>query len=179
MKVEVKNKSSLKTIIFNIVNVLLLIAILFFINRIPKLALEAKSLNSELIVAQESSGVAILKSDIERNLEKIESIESSFTNESKFLEFISEIENVRAGGILTEFNFPVANPVVDSTGNPGFPIAFALRGSQNDVNNEVSRLFGLDYVLRPTNLSIEIAPEGDIITLRMGTFLYINEEFKN
>lgn len=173
-----KGGNKLKNVIFNVVNVVLLVILFFILNNIPKVATTVKQLRSESIVAQEEADISILSSELKRYQEKIDEVNSKFTNEDKFINFLQEVENIKRDGVLGEFSFPVSQTVKDSNGNFGFPVSFVFQGSQEQINSEVLRLLNLDFLIKPINVEVEVSSGSEIITLRMGSFLYVNEEFK-
>lgn len=169
----------IKVIIINIVNVILFFSLVFILNKLPQTAREVKKARSESIVVQEVSEIAVLSSEIEKNKGNIEKIDAVFATENGFLEFISSVEAIQADGILSDFVFPVSQPIPDSTGNIGFPVSLIFRGNQTDVNREVERFLLLPFLTKTLNANIELSPGSEDIILRMGVFLYINEEFKS
>ena len=60
-----KNKRSfIKIIIFNSINLVLVIALLYMINKIPDLASKVKMLRSEQVAAEETQSVGVIVSEV-------------------------------------------------------------------------------------------------------------------
>jgi len=172
-----KSKLFLKIIALNIVNALLLIAILYFIQELPKIAGKVKELRSAVIVAQETADAAVLSSEIERNSEKINTLKALFLDAGGFSDFLTRLGIIRSEGVLTEFDFPGGTPTVNAAGKSVLSLALTFRGSQDQVNDALSKILLLPVLIEPG--SVELEGNKEAMILRFGGFLYVDEYFAN
>lgn len=172
------NRAKLKIIAFNVVNAILIVLTIVILNRLPLESEKIKELRSQSIQAQGASDVEVLKSEIEKNSEQINALRSIFVNDENFVDFISKIDSLKADGTIVEFVFPVSNPVVDKDKNLGFPVNLVLKGSEEAVNNSLTSVLSLHYILKPINLEISISDENEVL-LKYAGFLIVDESLNS
>jgi len=170
------NRIKLKIIVLNVVNLLLLFSLFFILSRLPKKAEEVKQLRSKSFATQNESDAGVLKAELEKNQQTLDSIAQVFVDENRFLSFYSSISVLQQTGVISNLNLPVTSPVLDSNKNRGLPVSMIIKGSQAQVNEVLSFLNRLPYILRPVNVDMDVSLEKEI-TLRYGGFLYTDENF--
>lgn len=177
--VQKANKRDItKIVVFNVVNVILVVIILFLVGRLPGEAEKVKNLRSEEIAAQESSSIGVLTSELEKNSSKIQELKDVFVDENQFISFVTSIESIRSQGILSDVTFPVVNPVKDGSGHLGLPVSIVARGNQDQLNLAIEEVLNLPFLLRPVNVNLEVVNQTEqTYILRLGLFLYVDEEF--
>ena len=165
-----------KLIIFNIINVILLASLGFMLQKLPKDAEKVKELRSASVASHAESDIGILQAELDKNRENINKISEIFVDDSKFLSFISSVDQLKASGLISNFSLPVTKPVADSNKNLGLPVSMTFSGTQEQVNQALIEVHTLPFILKPVNLDIDVVPEGNIV-VRFGGFLYTHEEF--
>lgn len=173
-----KKKSSKihkKIIVLNFINVVLLVSIFYFLNKVTLLAKDIKELRSEQIVAQETTDAAVIATELERNSAHIGELEYLFLSQEGFLEFLDEVDAIAANGNVSEFDFPVRSSV-DRQKRRGMPILIAFEGTQAQVNESLSRFWTLPFLYKITN--VELEGNSANMSLRLGIFLIVNENFE-
>jgi len=176
-KGKVQRRFRKKIIAINVVNVILVIASIYYLRKMPNQAEKVKELRSAKLATEESSDVVILESDIEKNKEKIEIIEKVFVNDEGFLELLTSIDQLKLEGTVTDFSFPVTRPIADSTKNIGLPMSLTFRGNLEQINNGLAKVLSLPFLIRPVNVEVATPENSESLTVKFGGFLYTNENF--
>lgn len=169
-------RTKVKIIIFNIINLVLLVSLGFLLQKLPRDAEKVKELRSAQVVSHSENDIGVLQAELDKNKENIESISEVFVDDEKFLGFITSIDQLEASGVISNFSLPVTKPVLDSNKNLGLPVSMTFSGSLDQVNQAFAEVDKLPYILKPVNIDIDVLPDGRR-TVRFGGFLYTNENF--
>lgn len=169
-----KNHVKAKIIALNVINLLLIAATFFVLSRFTQISQEIKKLRSENILAQEVSDVAVIKSDLSKSEDSIQSLKSVFVDDSGFIDFVSRVDALKNQGVVVDFTFPGGKPVRDKDKSFGFPVAITFQGSQEEVDNALKTVESLPYVLKPANVEVSFTAEGQTV-LKYGAFLVVDE----
>ena len=170
LPVKKKNHTRTKIVVFNIINIFLIGAIFYLLNRFTPLALEIQELRANAILAQETSDIAVLESDLERYEDEVRELRDVFITENNYINFISSVEQIKTDEVITVFT-PSGNTTTDKDRDVGFTIIFELRGSQEQVGNKLNQIQNLPYIIKPINFEISFTEEGLVVLRYVGLLL--------
>lgn len=177
--IERKKKASsrilLKIIVINVVSGLLIIAIFVLLNKLSDLGEALKEIRSERFVSQGESEVAVLQSEIEKNREKIERLESLYLDKSSFADFIGVLNTLQTEGVITRIILSGEDPILNSKKQLGYPINLVLEGTEEQINTGLERIYAQPVLFSTINSEIEIGAERAV--LRLNIFLLTDEQF--
>ena len=167
-------KVVLRIIVFNVVNVFLVVLILTLIGGLSRKANELKILKNEKILTQEMTDVAVLRADLNNWAVEIEKIKSVFVDEDNFLKFLDAKDQLQASGIVTDFS--VSDKVVkDGNGNKGYALLIEFKGGVENVRRGLETLEKMPFLMRTASLDISILREENQVRVKYIGFLYVNE----
>jgi len=167
-------KVVLRIIVFNAVNVLLVVLTLVLISGLSRKANELKILKNENVLAQEMTDVAVLRADLNNRMEEIAKIKSVFVDEDSFLKFLDAKDQLQASGIVTDFS--VSDKVVkDGSGNRGYALLIEFKGGIEDVRQGLLTLEKMPFLMRTASLDISMLREENQVRVKYVGFLYVNE----
>jgi hypothetical protein len=164
----------LKVIAVNVVNLVLIAAIFYFLGNMDSQAEKIKELRSASIIARETSDVAIIKSDIDKTADKIDRLKDLYVDDNRFGDFIQQVNAIKGEGVITQFDFP-GGAVVTEGKLRGYPLLLVFQGTKEAVNNALSRVMTLPYLLSPESVEVELNPES--VTVSFGALILVNENF--
>lgn len=173
---KVLTRTKIKIVVFNIINVTLIVLLFVILQKLPQDAQKVKDLRSQASATSQESDEGILESELENNKESIAKLDSLFIDDNRFLEFINSITLIEEQGIITDFNIPVSSPIIDASKNYGLPVSLVFTGTVDSVNSSLTQVFSLPFLIRPVNINMDVSPENSLV-LRMSGFLYTNESF--
>ena len=173
---KIIKRTRLKIIVLSVVNIILVGLTLVILGKLSPLSEHIKELRGESILAQETSDVAVLKSEIEKYSENVNKLKEIFADEEGFIRFVSKLDSLKAEGTIVEFVFPSSKPVIDKEKNLGFPVSLKFQGSAEAVNTSLTAVMSLPYILKPVNVELAISSENEIV-LEFDGFLIVNESF--
>lgn len=166
-----------KDLILGAVNLVTLVLLIIILLRFPDRADELRALRVEDL--RNRSNVTHEFTQIENNKGKSQELEGLFVNESGVVEFVGDVEAIRAeGGSYRGISFASQQAVEDKSGNLGLPIVIELAGSWAAIDSDLQKIDQLPYLFRPVLVDIEPSEtEEGVIVFKYGIFLYVNDEF--
>lgn len=172
---RLKSKIIVRSIILNVFSIILIVVTLSLAKTLDGGAAKVSRLRSDKALAQESSEFAILQLEANRSKEAVEEIRSRFVGESGLLDFIGSFDVLRDQGVLTSFSFSSNKSVTDKTKNLGLPFVVEAVGDQAQIDNALSSVHGLPFLLRPVNIDIARSSADGLLSVRYGLVVYVNE----
>ena len=106
--------------------------------------------------------------------EKITRLQTIFPNDTGIVNFVKEIEKLKAGGIVRGISFVSQEAVRDKTKALGIPFVIELEGSWADIDATLTTIQKLPYLFRAVTVETNINEEG-IVNYKYGGFLYVDE----
>lgn len=164
-------KLYIKIIIVNIVDVLLIATTIFFLTKLPAIAIEISKVHGQALAGEQSSEGAVIKADLDNNKEKIEELSDLFLDDTGLVNFNEEVAKLKAAGVVTDASFVSTTPVTDATLARGLPILFKASGTKEQVNNAVKEITNLPALIRPVTVKLTTGETG--WSLEYGVFVYI------
>lgn len=168
-------RTKYKIIIFNIINIVLFVSLVFILRRLPTTAENVKQLRSEVASSQGESDVGILHSELDRNSEVIQRLKSEFIDDSGFLRLVALLSELQQNGVIRNYNLPVTNPVTDLTKNKGLPVSVEFVGTQEQVNQSLSLFKELPFMIK--DVKVVVTKQEESITVQYSGFIYTDEGF--
>jgi hypothetical protein len=171
----------------------LFISLLSTIGKLPITASEIKELNTDRSAVSDE-----VISELEQQLvvakPKADTIREYFPDESGVVDFIGEIDKLKAQGIIDSFTFASGEAVNDKTKSKALPFLVEVSGDKSKVSRAVESLQGLPYMIRAVNVEIvtlevtETEDEegntvqvpdtsGNNLKLKYGGLIYVDEDF--
>lgn len=163
-----------RVIVMNVINAGLITATVVILGRLPERASVLKGLRHERMLASEIIDVAVIKTEIAGNQEKIDKLESLFVSEAEILGFYREMDQLKRDGVITDYR-PVSDNVVKEKKNVGLPILVEMTGDVHQIDFGLKRVQSLPYLLRPVRFELERQEEG-LFKVNYGGFLYVSKE---
>lgn len=167
-----------KDIVIGTLNVIFLVGLFFLLSKIPANAKKLQVLNQNAFVVSTVTEEQLQQFDLEDNKENIEKIKAIFPDEDGVLDFVSEIEKLQDEGTVIGYSFVSKDPVSDKTKVQGFPVVIDMRGTWEDIGDDIQKIQKLPYLFRPVNIEALEDPEDNIVEFSYGGFIYVDESFK-
>lgn len=176
--VEVRNKKDnskilVKIIVFNVVNLILVASLFYLIGKMPKLAADLKETKSATYAKEGVNDAAILRSEIEKNQDKIDALMDLTVDEVGLVEFVQEIRNIKNEGLITDLVFTDQGAIRNSKKELGYPISFVFQGTREQINRGLERLYSLPVLYKISGAELEGTAES--ATYKLDIFLLIDE----
>jgi len=162
-----------KVIIFNAINLLIVVCIFLLIRDLPFKATELKTLRTQKINLTEQSELMVASAEIDKNQQKIDEIKARFIEEKGILSFISDVDKLKDFGSVGKFPIISNESTKDQTKNSGLPVSIEFRGDINRINSALQNLQSLPYLIRPIQFELEYFADPGEYGLKYGGFLYI------
>ncbi|OGM28301.1 hypothetical protein A2801_02485 [Candidatus Woesebacteria bacterium RIFCSPHIGHO2_01_FULL_41_10] len=172
------SREVLKTIIFNVMNLIVVGVLVFLLTRLPQMADNLKKTRSENLLQRETADIAVLKSDIERARARVEDIDAYFANDEELIAFVAEMDTLRATGVVTGFSFLGNEPIDDKSGNKGLPINIVFVGSIEQINSALRQIESLPYFIKAVDIELERNQSEEIgisYEMRYGGLIYVGQ----
>lgn len=157
-----------------LLNVLAIGATIFFIISLSNKANELKRIKNEILDADKISSADIVDLELKSNLLKSNALLSLFPDESGLVRFISEIEQGKARGVITDFYFANQDAVRDKTGNFGVPFVLQIEGTWEQIDQELQDLQKRDFIIRTITFAVD-ARDSSKIRMDYGGFIYVDD----
>ncbi len=165
------SKLFIKIVIVNVISFLVFLALIMLLRDLPNVATAVKKANGATQVAEHSVDSAVLQSEVDKYADKTKVIESALMGDQTVITFVSLMDQIKAKGILTQYDFPINQEVTDKTGLYGLPVIATVVGTKQQVSETLISITNTPLLVRPVTLSITIDPTG-IYTAKYGVFLY-------
>lgn len=162
----------LKAIAVNGLNFLVFIGIFLLVRELPKKAQEVKTVLTEVQASQQAADTAVLKSEIEKSRDKIDTLTKLFSGDQTVISFVSDMDELKAAGVISEYEFPITALITDKSGIKGLPVAITAKGSKEAVNIALQKISSLKTLVKPITLSMTISESGEYVA-KFGGFLYV------
>ncbi|KKQ45938.1 MAG: hypothetical protein US62_C0007G0013 [Candidatus Woesebacteria bacterium GW2011_GWA1_37_8] len=175
---EVNGKPySVRDVVLGVVNVVAIALLFFILTKIPAKVEEYKKLNLEIQKYSEKPEVG--RFQIEQNKEKYEKLNSAFLIETKIVNFVNAIEEIKTeGSSISKITFTNESAVKDKTGNLGYPLIIDLTGTWEAISLDLEKIDRLPYLFRVVRVESEKLVD-NVILLKYGGVLYVEDTGKN
>lgn len=164
---------SSKDIILGIINLVTIVFLIIILARFPKKALDLKALRNESLI--EGPKVTFENTEIGTYKEKANALNGLFLEESGVVDFVSEIEKIRAKGrSIVKVTFTSQKAIQDRTQNFGVPIVIEMKGTWESIGQDLEDIEKLPFLFR--SATIEILPleeDTSVVSFKYGVLLYV------
>lgn len=164
----------LKDVFLAVVNIIFVAAMMVILGRLPNRANEFRQFRNSAQLATAKSEVDIAEFEIEEASQEAQVLKDLYPNESGLANFASEMDQLKAEGLITSFSFASEQPVRDKTGYYGVPIIVRLTGSWEQISQGLARIEKLPFLFRAVSIETSVV-EGNLIEFKYGAFLYVDE----
>jgi len=174
---SVEKPYSVRDVVLGVINVLAILLLFFILSKIPAKVEEYKKLNLDIQKYSEKPQTGQLQ--IEHNKEKFEKLSSVFLTETKIVNFVNSIEEIKKeDSSISKITFTNESAVKDKTGNSGYPLIIELTGTWEAISADLEKIDKLPYLFRVVRVESEKSLEG-VITVKYGGVLYVKDTGKN
>src|SRR3989344_3239271 len=150
---------SSKDVILGIINLISIGLLIFILFQFPKKAEELRKLRTEEFLNE--SSVAFEFTEVEKSLEKANTLQGLFLEESGF----------------KKVAFASQQSVKDRTGNFGIPVVIELTGTWEAIDRDLQKIDKLPFLFRAANISIEPSEtDPGVLVFKYGLFLYVDDK---
>jgi hypothetical protein len=104
----------------------------------------------------------------------VEDLNGLFVDDEGFFSFVASMDEIRAEGVLTELSFP-GNVTTGRSRHRGQPINMVFVGDQVQINDALSKVLGVPFLLEPVNAELEAG--GEQMVFRFGVLLLVDDDF--
>ena len=163
-----------RDIILAAVNIVTFVILALLLVRLPKEAQELKKLRNES--TQPNDNISLQLNDIELNRQKAEKLQGLFLNDSGVVDFVKDIEGLKASETVTKLSFANQKAVKDQTGNFGIPVIIEMSGNLEEIERDLEKIENLPFLFRPVSVEMQPAAEEVELELKYGGFLYVQDE---
>jgi len=164
-----------KEILLTIINVALIILTFIYLGRLPDKAKLAKEQRNSTGPSRSAINLELAKFEVESSKEKYEALSSLFPDEKRLLDFISQIDALKAEGFVSYFAFASESVVREKSGFVGYPFVLEFQGSLSQISDGLEKLKKLPFLLKGVNISLEREEVASGFVFRYGGFLYVEE----
>lgn len=164
-----------KDIVLGIINFLCIVAIVFLIAKFPTKSQELKSERTQAFL--DDVGFSYELSEISSGKDKADEIESRFVNDSGVVDFVNELEKIKAdSGLINKISFPSQKAVEDkATGQYGIPVRIEFRGNLDLIIDDINKIQNLPFIVRTITIdSARDAEDPSVVNLKYGGFIYVD-----
>lgn len=161
----------LKVILMNVVNLFVLGGIVFLLQQLPRQAQHVKTVSTEIQGLQEAADVAVLKSDIERNKEKIDALTATLAADKTVIFFITRMDEIKKTTPDLQYEFPITTEVPDKSGLKGLPISITMKGTKKAISDAFIAVGKIPVFMKPITFSMA-QDETGVYNAKFGGFLY-------
>ena len=167
---------SSKDVILGIINLISIGLLIFILFQFPKKAEELRKLRTEEFLNE--SSVAFEFTEVEKSLEKANTLQGLFLEESGLVDFVNEAEKIRSEeSALKKVAFASQQSVKDRTGNFGIPVVIELTGTWEAIDRDLQKIDKLPFLFRAANISIEPSEtDPGVLVFKYGLFLYVDDK---
>ena len=177
-KDSVKKKKKLipASLFVVILNVVLIILTFLISTLVPKRSDELKTIKNKELDAKASRNVQVSDLEIGSIAEKVDKLYSIFPDDVGIVNFVKEIEKLKAGGIVKGISFVSQEAVKDKTKSLGTPFIIEMEGTWADIDTVLTAIQKIQYLFRVVTIEAKINEEG-VVNFKYGGFLYVDETF--
>lgn len=165
-----------KDIILAVINLATIIFLVIILSRFSQSASELKDLRNQSLV--EGPTVNLQTSEIESSKDKAKSLENLFLEESGVVDFVNEVEKVRAKGrSIVKVTFASNKAIKDRTENFGVPIIIEMKGSWQSIGLDLEDIEKIPFLFRSAMIESRLGEDDpSVVHFKYGLFLYVNEK---
>jgi hypothetical protein len=160
-----------------IINVILVVGWVFFVTQLTPKAKIVKEANNQKLAAASAGDLEVLKAELASNADKINTMKSFFINEDALLNFTKQMDTFRAEGVASDFSFASDKLVTDKEGNQVLPFSVTFTGSEEKVNEALSKLENLPYIIKAVESELDRPSVGGNIVFVYRGFIYVSDKF--
>lgn len=187
-KMNVKNTAKIKEkkpekpffriIIMTVINFVGLLGLIFVLGLLPDKALELKVLRNLSLSSDQKSKVNTADLQIKTNIELADKLTQLYPDEVGLVEFVQEIERMKAEGKIINFSFVNKDVVKDKTKLLGIPFVVEFEGTWEQIDANLNELQTLPYLIRAITVDVKVkdGEEEGIINFKYGGFIYVGDE---
>ena len=161
----------MKVIVVNILNLLVVLAIMLLLRQLPMVALNVKRTNSQEQISSHSVDSTILKAEMDKSKVKTDTVLSMLGGDKTVISFITRMDELKKEGFLISYEFPITNEILDKTGLHGLPVLMVIQGTKQNISETLVKISEIKVLLRPVTLSITTDETG-LLTAKYGVFMY-------
>jgi len=168
---------TVRDLILGVVNLLSIALLIFLLIKLPGKSEELKLVRVEKIKSLESDSIKNINIDDSRA--KAEKLESLFLDDFGVVNFVSDIEKLKAGNpAIKKVTFTSQKPVTDRLKLEGIPAVVELQGDWVSIGSAIGAIESLPYLFRPISIKSESSKEDpNVIVLNYGGLLYVGDKF--
>lgn len=176
--IEVRSKKAnsqilVKIAVFNVINLILVVSIVYLVGKMPSLGNELKEIRSATYAKEGVNDAAILRSEIEKNQDKIDPLKNLVVDDAGLFKFVQAINDIKNEGLIAEFTLTGQGSVRNSKKELGYPISFVFQGTKDQINAGLERLYALPVLFNISGAELEGTAEAAVYKLNI--FLLIDE----
>ncbi|KKU12350.1 MAG: hypothetical protein UX19_C0002G0057 [Candidatus Woesebacteria bacterium GW2011_GWA1_45_8] len=161
-----------------VINLIVVAGVVFLMGKIQTKAQAVKRLRSIQVGVVRGDAFSALKTDVEEAEAKTKQIIEYYPGSQGLIDFVGEIDKLKAEGLVTGFSFANEEPIKDRTGSLGLPVLIEIKGNWSQIDSALSRVMGLPYLLRPIRVDAQPQEEEPgLIQFKFGGFLYVDKNF--
>ncbi len=161
----------IKVVVVNILNFLVFAALFVLLHQLPIVAVSVKKSNTEMQLSEHSVDSAVLTAEVDKSANKTSLITSTLSGDQTVISFVTQMDQLKKSGILTEYDFPITSEVPDKSGLHGLPVLTMIVGTKTEVSDTMAALGGFKLLIRPVTLKLTVDETGKY-TAKYGIFLY-------
>lgn len=187
-----KSRLIIKVSILGAIIFILFVGLLTLLGRLPLIANEIKNVKTETASVSDEK-LRELEQQLTTAQPKVEQISKFFPDESGIVDFIGEIDKLKAEGVIDSFSFANGAAVMDKSKSYALPVLIEVKGNINRISSAIERIQSLPYIIRAVNIKIStaetleiegeegeivIVPDtsGDTLELKYGGLIYVDED---
>jgi len=167
---RVREASFARSIIVNVISLVLITALVIFLRGSRQKAAEISALRSSSQAREASVDVEVLRGDLMRKAEDEQTLEGAFVDDTGLLQFVQDVGAMQAQGLVSGFNFLSNEAVTESTGNRAIPFQVQFSGDVSLINSGISSFENLPYLIRAKEMEISV---GEQITVLYIGYIYV------
>lgn len=171
MKQMTSSKIMFKVYVTNVVNIILLVGIVFFLDKVTLTAKDVQKKHSEVLALDQRAEDKVLAANLEKVKPTVDELHKAFLDEEGIVTFVQKLEELKKNGVVTDTSFPSNQPVTDGARGKGLPLLVKIEGNKDKVNTAVTALDNLPSIIRP--VSLKMTKDIDAYKLEYGVFVYV------
>lgn len=175
--VDVTKQSRFKSGLFiqivflNIVNLAIIGAIGFLYFKLPQKAQELKELHNTSILEREKTDALVLKTEIDKKIDKINELKASQINEKNLVKFFEARDKITSNPIVIRFEIS-DKTITTKTKKTGYGVTMEAVGNILEIGGVYKSLQQVPFLIHPLTLDIAKQEDGRFVLNYFG-ILYI------
>jgi Tfp pilus assembly protein PilO len=183
----------IRAAILGVVIFILLIALMTILGRLPLLADEIRNLSTESVSVSDEN-LDELRQQLAVAQPRVEQLSEYFPDESGVVDFIGEIDKLKAQGTIDSFSFASSDAVTDKSKSLSLPVLIVVTGDADKISSALGQIQSLPYIIRAVSVDIDAeagftevegedgeitqVPDtsGNTLKLKYGGLIYVDED---